>query len=108
MKYDELTDREKAVLGSFDSRRRAYLASQSRIARDADIPTQMAFYATQVKPILDSLDPDELIPNSTDYDLAQPLTVAEHLHIQGIVESQITLLGQERPLILKAIGPGNA
>ncbi|HEY1188542.1 MAG TPA: hypothetical protein VGE74_12895 [Gemmata sp.] len=104
MTFAELTDAQKADIASLDGKLRALFAALAKAASAANPLVLQAFAATRVTPVIASLAPGELIPNSTNFAGAAPLTAAEFNAMQTLSDQLNALYAGNLVLLSKMVG----
>ena len=104
MKYDELTDEQKADIAAYDLYLRGTLRQLTRVAIQANPSHWNTFATDRVDSLLARLADTETIPNSTGLARAVDLTVPEFRTIQAIARQLAMLMVTHKSLLVKAIG----
>ena len=104
MKYEDLTNEQKNDIARYDNFMRSILKALGKVGKEADSVVMNQFALLNVDPVISSLDQGELIPNSTGYAGAKPLTKTEFLTLQGILRGLETTKLNHMEVMVKAIG----
>lgn len=104
MTYDELSAEQKADLATMDSALRALFVAMAKAAATANPVALQAFSASRVAPILAELESKDLVPNSTGYAGARPLTVTEFNKMRELANQLLSQYSTNIVLLQKIAG----
>jgi hypothetical protein len=97
--YDSLTTEQKALIGQAERWMRGAMSSLVAYADAADFNLKEAYWLNEVKPILDTLDNGEIIPNSSGLAGAVDITEGQMqavmtwlFGIQGDIDTNISVV----------------
>ncbi len=102
--YDSLTPEQKSHLATLDTFARSFVSSIVQAANAGNASGVHQFSVDTVDPILSTLDATEVIPNSTNLQGAQDLTVTEFTALRDILRGLLTTQQTNVSLLTKAAG----
>ena len=99
--YESLTTEEKQKIAQAERWLRGAMSSLVAYADDADFNLKEQYWLSEVKPIVDTLDPGEIIPNTSGLAGAVDITEAQMpaalnwlFGIQADIDTNIALVTQ--------------
>jgi hypothetical protein len=104
VKYDELTDDQKADLATYDKFARGLMASLTTLHRQSG-SAEMAQWATDnIDGLLDQIDDTEIIPRATNHAGAKDVTAGEMKQARTIMQQMLGLRQANVSLLVKLVG----
>jgi len=107
MTYDELTDEQKADLHAHEIYMRNNCNQLLRMINLADKNSWDEFIATRVNPVLDSLNNNETIPNTSGLANSKDFMALDYKALKNALAALYELQQQSNALIVQAGGTGN-